>query len=637
MIFSSLEFLCVFFPAAFLVHCALPSTALRNAWLVGVSLLFYAYGEPVYVLLMVFSAGMNYIAARGIAVSGHKKYIVWADIAANLGILVFFKYTWFLVGSINQGFGTQFKALGVTLPIGISFFTFQAISYVVDVYRGKIQAQENFWKLLLYISFFPQLIAGSIVKYRDVNAYLDKRKVSVPQAASGLRRFICGLGKKVLIANAMGQAADAIFSAGAPYINILSAWVGAIAYMLQIYYDFSGYSDMAIGLGAMFGFQFQENFQYPYGAPGIQEFWHRWHISLSVWFKEYLYIPLGGNRKGSIRTGINKFAVFFCTGLWHGADWTVVVWGLYHRFFSLLEDMLPFLTKMPKIALRLYTLFIVCIGFVIFRADSLGQGIFFVQQMFAGYSFDALKMGFAMQQLTPWFLAMAAAGLALMAPIKPIAVKVKKAVSEGMEAHLADGMEIVVTRRLLVKLTVDGREEEFLTEADTVEGLLKEQGIRLDKMDKITPLPGERPADGAEVVVQRVSVKEVAQREPIPYGTRTEYSDSLFEGETVQKQQGKPGEKEVVYQVTYVDGEEESRTPISERTIQEPVSAVIVKGVKKRRRVISKEARKGYGGFSVCGQEAVNRSDREKLWEPLQNFSGRGYGVCLKVQEKFGL
>ena len=188
----------------------------------------------------------------------HKKYIVWADIAANLGILVFFKYTWFLVGSINQGFGTQFKALGVTLPIGISFFTFQAISYVVDVYRGKIQAQENFWKLLLYISFFPQLIAGPIVKYRDVNAYLDKRKVGIPQAASGLRRFICGLGKKVLIANAMGQAADAIFSAGAPYINILSAWVGAIAYMLQIYYDFSGYSDMAIGLGQCLASSFRK-------------------------------------------------------------------------------------------------------------------------------------------------------------------------------------------------------------------------------------------------------------------------------------------------------------------------------------------------------------------------------------------
>ena len=203
--------------------------------------------------------------------------------------------------------------------------------------------------------------------------------------------------------------------------------------MLQIYYDFSGYSDMAIGLGAMFGFQFQENFQYPYGAPGIQEFWRRWHISLSAWFKEYLYIPLGGNRKGAIRTGINKFAVFFCTGLWHGADWTFVAWGLYHGFFSVLEDMLPFLKKMPKIALRLYTLPVVCIGFVIFRADSLGQGIFFVQQMFAGYSFDALKMGFAMQQLTPWFLAMAAAGLVGMAPIKPISVKVKKAVGEGME------------------------------------------------------------------------------------------------------------------------------------------------------------------------------------------------------------
>ena len=283
--------------------------------------------------------------------------------------------------------GVKYSGLDIKLPIGISFFTFQALSYVIDVYSGKITVQKNFWKVLLYISFFPQLIAGPIVKYRDIEQAIEYRNMDIKHVVYGIRRFICGLGKKVLIANAMGQAADAVFSASHEEINILSAWIGAIAYMLQIYYDFSGYSDMAVGLGKMYGFCFQENFRYPYGATSIKEFWHRWHISLSAWFKEYLYIPLGGNRKGKICTCINKFIVFFCTGLWHGADWTFIIWGLYHGIFSMMEECITVLQKIPKCITYIYTMLVVCTGFVMFRAETISQGLYITSQMFTGISY----------------------------------------------------------------------------------------------------------------------------------------------------------------------------------------------------------------------------------------------------------
>lgn len=250
------------------------------------------------------------------------------------------------------------------------------------MYFEKIQVQKSFSKVLLYISFFPQLIAGPIIKYRDINDSLTKRNMDIDQVYTGIKRFICGLGKKVIIANTMGQTADAVFNAAYSDINILSAWAGAISYMLQIYYDFSGYSDMAVGLGKMFGFSFQENFNYPYGACSVKEFWRRWHISLSGWFKEYLYIPLGGNRKGKIHTSINKFIVFFCTGFWHGANWTFIIWGLYHGFFSVLEEYVPFIKKIPKVFTYIYTMLVVCIGFVIFRADTLSEAFYITEQMF---------------------------------------------------------------------------------------------------------------------------------------------------------------------------------------------------------------------------------------------------------------
>lgn len=425
MIFSSLEFVCIFLPAVFVLYCLLPGIRFKNALLIAASLLFYAYGEPQYVLLMVFSACFNYIFAKLIDSFCHKKVFLFLDIFLNLGLLVFFKYTMFLAEILNQAFGMSVEIPEIGLPIGISFFTFQALSYVVDVYQGKVEVQKSFWKVFLYISFFPQLIAGPIVKYRDINEALMKRRMEAKQISDGMRRFICGLGKKILIANTMGQTADVVFGADYADINILAAWVGAVAYMLQIYYDFSGYSDMAIGLGKMFGFRFRENFRYPYGATSVKEFWQRWHISLSSWFKEYLYIPLGGNRKGKFRTAINKFIVFFCTGLWHGANWTFILWGLFHGFFSVLEGWLPFFKKIPKPVAYLYTMLVVCIGFVMFRADNVLQGIFLIQQMFAGVSFDERSMSFVIGQATPWFLTMLLAGFIGMAPVKPLVKRIQ--------------------------------------------------------------------------------------------------------------------------------------------------------------------------------------------------------------------
>ncbi|MCM1157392.1 MAG: MBOAT family protein [Bacteroidales bacterium] len=424
MIFSSLEFVCIFFPAVFLLYCLMPDIRWKNGLLIVVSLLFYAYGEPKYVLLMLFSALFNYGFARVIDVFRHKLVLLMA-VAFNLGLLVFFKYADFIIGTGNRMFNLDLPVLSVRLPIGISFFTFQALSYVIDVYREKVPVQRSFWNILLYISFFPQLIAGPIVKYRDINEAIRNRKMELKQVSDGLRRFICGLGKKVLIANTVGQAADAVFNAEYADINMLVAWIGAVSYMLQIYYDFSGYSDMAIGLGKMFGFSFRENFRYPYGATTIKEFWRRWHISLSSWFKEYLYIPLGGNRKGRLRTVLNKWIVFFFTGLWHGANWTFILWGLYHGFFSMLEEILVSGKKIPKAVSYFCTMLVVCVGFVIFRAETVSQGFYLIGQMFTGISGDAGSMSFALEQLTPWFLTMLAVGIVGMAPIKPLVQKIQ--------------------------------------------------------------------------------------------------------------------------------------------------------------------------------------------------------------------
>ena len=423
-------FLCVFLPAAFCLHLLLPGMRAKNFLLVMASLVFYAYGEPIYVILLVASSAGNYILAR---LTGEcpkiRKLTMTLAVVINLGLLVIFKYSGFLVETFNSVTGAGIPVPQVRMPIGISFFTFQALSYVIDVYRGDASVQKNFGKVLLYISFFPQLIAGPIVKYHDVEAEINNRKQTPEEIGKGIRRFIAGLSKKVLIANTMGLVADNLFGAAATGITGPGAWLGAVSYMLQIYFDFSGYSDMALGLGMMFGFHFHENFDYPYISASIREFWRRWHMSLSGWFKEYLYIPLGGNRRGKFRTVVNKMIVFVCTGIWHGASFNFLFWGIYHGFFLMLEEYIPFIGKkggkLKSFFQHVYALLVVCVGFVFFRADTMKQGCFWIREMFTDFGWKASAMSLTLQQLTPVYLVTLAAALVAAVPVNSMLKKYK--------------------------------------------------------------------------------------------------------------------------------------------------------------------------------------------------------------------
>ena len=428
MVFSSMVFLCIFLPVVFLLHLLLPGIRAKNGMLLLASLAFYAYGEPVYVILMIASAFVNYLSALLIGKNpAGKKAVMAVNVILNLGVLVLFKYTGFLAESVNTILGTAIPVPSIRLPIGISFFTFQAMSYVIDVYRGVTGAQKNFGKVLLYISFFPQLIAGPIVKYHDIAQEIENRTQTVDSVTDGIRRFVVGLSKKVLISNTVGLVADTLFAADVSGLNAAAAWIGAVSYMLQIYFDFSGYSDMAIGLGEMFGFHFKENFNYPYISGSIREFWRRWHMSLSGWFQEYLYIPLGGSRKGKIRTVINKFIVFLCTGIWHGANVTFLFWGLYHGCFLMLEEIVPAIReqggKVKSFFQHVYTLLVVLIGFVFFRADSMHQGAAWIKTMFTGFGSNTAAMSLALEQLTPLYLVTAAVGIVACCPVKMLVKK----------------------------------------------------------------------------------------------------------------------------------------------------------------------------------------------------------------------
>lgn len=389
MVFSSITFLFFFLPAALLAyHC---SGKFKNITLLCVSLLFYAWGEGIYLLLMVASICLNHLTGQLIyraQTLSRAKFALVISLLFNLMLLSFFKYGNFIVANLNT-FLTHlnFPPLYLTdihLPIGISFFTFQAISYNIDVYRCETKPQTSLINIGVYIALFPQLIAGPIVRYRDIAKSLLDRKISSIDFSQGIERFLLGLSKKVLLANPLGLAADKIFALPLTELNSPLTWLGASCYTLQIYYDFSGYSDMAIGLGRMFGFRFLENFNYPYISKSIQEFWHRWHISLSSWFRDYLYIPLGGNKKGTIRTYLNLLTVFLLCGLWHGASWTFVCWGLYHGFFLMLERSVlgKIIRQVWTPARHIITMIIVIVGWVIFRAENLGNGIEFISIMF---------------------------------------------------------------------------------------------------------------------------------------------------------------------------------------------------------------------------------------------------------------
>lgn len=370
-----MTFVFLFLPIVCGLYFLTPKVA-RNYILLFASILFYAWGEPKYVAIMLMTIVVNYLGALLIdKYKQHKKWILIGTILSDLGFLFYFKYFNFVMKNVNFAFGADIPFLDVIMPIGISFYTFQAISYVVDVYRGDVKVQKRLDKLALYICLFPQLIAGPIVKYHDIEDQIDNRQERFDKIVYGVKRFIIGLAKKMLIANTMGAVADKIFAMPVTDFGTGIAWIGAIAYTFQIFYDFSGYSDMAIGLGSIFGFKFLENFNYPYISKSITEFWRRWHISLSTWFKEYLYIPLGGNRVAKSRMYLNLFLVFLATGIWHGAEWTFLVWGLWHGFFIIMEKWTGWHKKegtLPiTITQHIYTILVFIFGWVLFRAENI--------------------------------------------------------------------------------------------------------------------------------------------------------------------------------------------------------------------------------------------------------------------------
>lgn len=382
MVFSSMIFIWLFLPITIVLYYILPQ-ACKNTCLLTSSLIFYAWGEPVYILLMLLSILFNWIIGLLIhTCNNSKKIFLIIDIIFNIGVLGYYKYSTFLVQLLNTLLKTSFTPKEIPLPLGISFFTFQILSYIIDLYRNQVPVQKNLLKLALYISFFPQLIAGPIVRYSSISDQIENRELSYETFAFGTRRFIYGLSKKVIIANILATTVDKIYSLDSTQLTSAYAWVASIFYSLQIYYDFSGYSDMAIGLGKMFGFSFDENFNYPYTSFSIQDFWRKWHISLSTWFREYLYIPLGGNRNGIIRTYINLLIVFFVTGFWHGAGYTFIIWGIFHGFFSILERMwLGKHLHKKSIFSHIYSLLVINYGWIIFRSESLTQAMNFFRSM----------------------------------------------------------------------------------------------------------------------------------------------------------------------------------------------------------------------------------------------------------------
>ena len=387
MVFSSLLFIFLFFTVTVTVYYALPKR-FRNGFLLAVNLLFYGYGEPVFVLLMIFSITLNWCSGLLLQkCSDNKKkqrIILIVNILVNIGLLGYFKYAGFVCGMLRHIPGLSELAIPeIALPIGISFYTFQTMSYVIDVYRGDCRVQKSFVAFGAYVSLFPQLIAGPIVRYHDVADQLDTRNENFAEFDKGVKIFLVGLAKKVLIANRMGQLWDVLRAD--EEAGLVAAWVGILAYSLQIYFDFSGYSDMAIGLGHMFGFDFLKNFDYPYISKSITEFWRRWHISLGTWFREYVYIPLGGNRKGKVRQILNIFVVWALTGLWHGASWNFVFWGVYFGILLTIEKLflLKVLKKLPAFISHIYTLFLVVISWIFFYFETT-DGIFsFMGRLFS--------------------------------------------------------------------------------------------------------------------------------------------------------------------------------------------------------------------------------------------------------------
>lgn len=400
MLFSSITFLFIFLPVTLLLYYLVPA-GFKNFVMLIASLFFYAWGEPIYVVLMVLSILLNYFCGLDIAEKSEdplkkKRSLIFA-VAVNLLLLGFFKYYGFLMDTVNAVLPVDIPYRELALPIGTSFYTFQSISYIVDVYRGEVRPQKKLFYFALYISMFPQLIAGPIVRYVDIEKQLEQRSMTLSKFGQGVMYFIRGLAKKILLANSIGAVFQQISEMQLGSFSVLTAWVGCISYALQIYYDFSGYSDMAIGLGKMFGFEFRRNFYYPYVASSITDFWRRWHISLSTWFREYVYIPLGGNRKGQSRTILNLLIVWMLTGFWHGAAWNFILWGLYYGVFLILEKFVwgRWMEHRSAAVRHIYALVLVLIGWVLFFSPSISYAGGYLAAMF-GIGADGFldKQGF---------------------------------------------------------------------------------------------------------------------------------------------------------------------------------------------------------------------------------------------------
>ena len=414
---DSVVFLSCFLPATVLLHRLIPGKKLRSALLLAASLLFYSFSGLGGLAILLSSAVANYLLARLMAKGLGGKILPGIAIAANLALLIAYKYVNFFLCDV---LGLPQAELSLVAPLGISFFTFKSISYLVDIHRKK-HNPGSILQFLLYVSFFPQAMAGPITRFGDFCSTLENPNTSFDTFTQGLRRFVIGLSKKLLLAAVLGAAADQVFALTGSELSAALAWVGAVAYLLQIYFDFSGYSDMAIGLGLAFGIATPENFCYPYIAPTVGDFWRRWHISLSTWFRDYLYIPLGGNRKGQLRAALNKVIVFTLCGIWHGSAWTFLIWGLWHGLFSALESLLPvkkWVGSIPgRIVGHIYTLLVVMLGFVMFRAQSIEQGLQVICAMFTGAS--AISTVVLHQLLTGEFVFTLLFGAVLCLPIVP--------------------------------------------------------------------------------------------------------------------------------------------------------------------------------------------------------------------------
>lgn len=424
---DNIFFLSCFFPLVLIVYWLVPGMKGKNTVLLVFSLLFYSLGSLPSLGLLIGVAMGNYLLGLLLKQEKAKKAALTAGLVLDLGFLGFFKYADFLLSGI---LGLPLMETGLAAPLGISFFVFKCISYLMDAYHDREQAADSFWDLLLYISFFPQITMGPITRFREFGPQLKSREVSTEKTALGLRRFVVGLGKKVIIAGTMATVADGVFALEA--VDARLAWVGAIAYCLQLYFDFSGYIDMVIGLGACFGFATRENFNYPYTAVAVGGFWRRWHMSLSTWFKDYLYIPLGGNRKGKLRAGINKSIVFLLCGLWHGAAWTFVLWGIWHGLFSLLESVNVIPTKKlesgkGRVIGHIYALLVVCVGFVMFRAGTVTQGLQIIGAMFTGFRFTAAATVALHRLLNAETILVMGLGVALSCPVSRTLLKSKTA------------------------------------------------------------------------------------------------------------------------------------------------------------------------------------------------------------------